>query len=204
MVSAMDATVGAVLGKLDELGLRDDTLVIFLSDNGHSTEERNNFGGGSAGRLRGAKFSLFEGGVRVPCIVSWPGWLPQNQERRQPAMNIDLVPTVAEVCGARPPKRTLDGRSLLPVLPSAEARGPHPVLHWQLGQQYAVRQGDWKLVVNGTDGDPKVKLPERDRVFLSNLAEDVSERTNLAAKHPQVVERLQRLHREWAAEVGKR
>src|SRR5262249_22741716 len=158
MISALDASVGAVLAKLDEHKLCDNTLIIFLSDHGHSTEERANHGGGNAGPFRGAKFSLFEGGVRIPCIASWPGKLPQGETRNQAAISIDWLPTVAELCRVPLPKRKIDGRSLVPVLKSAEAKTPHDVLHWQLGDQYAVRQGDWKLVVNPRDTKEGTKL----------------------------------------------
>jgi arylsulfatase A-like enzyme len=201
-VTALDASVGAVLDRLDELKLTDETLVLFFSDHGHSTEERADFGGGNAGPYRGAKFSLLEGGIRVPCIASWPRHIPANEVRGQMAVSVDWFPTVPELCGVGLPDRKLEGRSLAPVLNSAEARTPHGVFHWQFGDQWAVREGDWKLVVNGRDTSAGAKLEAADRVFLSDLATDATERKNLAEAHPGTVKRLTGLHEGWAAEVG--
>ncbi len=201
MVSAVDDAVGRILAKVDELNLQKDTIVIYLSDHGHSTEERCNYGGGNSGGLRGAKFSLFEGGVRVPCIVSWPGHLPEGAERPQPCMSIDLYPTIAELTGSKLPQRKIDGKSLVPVLKSGQAKQPHEVLYWQQGKQWAVREGDWKLVVNGRDSG---KGGKTDRIFLSNLAKDPRERNNLAEDHPEIVQRLERLHETWAAQLPKK
>src|SRR5690606_5880068 len=99
-VSTMDERIGRVLARLDELGLRENTIVVFQSAHGHSTEERAFFGGGSAGPFRGAKFSLFEGGIRVPAIISWPGHLPAGQVRDQIATACDWLPTLADLVGA--------------------------------------------------------------------------------------------------------
>ncbi len=198
MISTLDDAVGRILAKVDELELADDTIVIFLSDHGHSTEERNNFGGGFCGVLRGAKFSLFEGGVRVPCIISWPKHLPKDQTRNQPCMSIVILPTIAELCGAKLPKRKIDGKSLVPVLNSSKAKAPRKVLHWKLGQQWAIREGDWKLVVNPSPTNRGVKIRPQDRIFLSNLANDPGERNNVAKANPEVVRRLTQLHQAWA------
>jgi len=201
-VSSVDDAIGRVLAYLRKLRLEDDTLVIFMSDNGHSLEERNHGGGGNAGPYRGAKASLFEGGIRLPCIASMPGVIPQGEVRDQFGASIDWLPTIAEVCGVQPvAEGDLDGTSILPILKSARAGDSHEVFHWQLGNQWAVREGDWKLVVNGNDG-PGAKLKGPDTVFLSNLSEDLGERTNLASTHSDLVERLTRLHEEWSGRVG--
>ena len=194
-VSTLDAKVGEVLARVDALGLRDRTLVLFFSDNGHSLEERTGFGGGSGGPYRGAKFSLLEGGIRMPCIVRLPGRVPAGQVRDQVTAAMDLFPTVLDFCGAAPPPRKIDGRSLAPVLESAAAPSPHTVLHWQTGNQWAVRDSNWKLVVNGQGLDPA------DKTFLANLATDVGETKNLAADHPDIVSRLRALHEAWLKEV---
>ena len=202
-ITALDSAVGEVVRQVDKLGLRERTLIIFQSDHGHSTEERAGFGGGNAGPYRGAKFSLFEGGIRVPCIVSWPGTLLEGEVRTQSATSMDWLPTLAGICGAQLPLRKLDGRSILPVLKSSAAISPHEVLHWQLDRQWAVRQGDWKLVVNGRDAILTNQLAETDRIFLSNLAESPFETNNLARGHPQKVEDLTRLHQEWSDEIER-
>ena len=147
----MDERIGRLLEKVDSLGLQDRTIVIVQSDHGHSTEERAFWGGGSAGIYRGAKFSLFEGGIRVPAIMSWPGHLPQNEVRSQVAYGCDWLPTIAELCGVNLPAVMLDGKSLAAMVSDANVPSPHKVLHWQIGKSWAVREGDWKLLVNVED-----------------------------------------------------
>ncbi len=200
LVTHLDDAVGQILGKVNELDLQKETLVIFLSDHGHSTEERCNFGGGNPGPYRGAKFSLFEAGIRVPCIVSYPGVLPEGIVRDQLCTSLDLFPTIADVCGINLPKRRLDGRSLLPVIESAEAETPHHEFHWQLGDQWAVRDGDWKLIANARDTNREL-LEGDDKYFLSDFSRDITETKNLAAQFPDVVKRLTGLHEAWLADV---
>jgi arylsulfatase A-like enzyme len=199
-MAVQDERLGALFAKVDALGLRERTVIVFHSDNGHSTEERAHFGGGASGPYRGAKFSLFEGGIRLPAIISWPGSLPQNQVRDQLAHACDLLPTLAELTGTKLPGNPLDGRSLAAVVRRADAPSPHATsaLHWQLGTganaEWAVREGDWKLVVNtrdtGTADGNWPRLP----LFLANLKDDPGERINLVDKHPEIVARLRRLH----------
>lgn len=200
MVSSVDGAVGEVLERLDQLKLRENTLVVFLSDHGHSTEERANFGGGNAGPYRGAKFSMLEGGIRVPCIARLPGTLPAGEVRDQFAVSIDWYPTIAELCKAQLPDRPIDGRSLLPVLRSPQAASPHPVFHWQLGNQWAVREGNWKLVFNAADTEVGKRLQGPDQLFLSDLSADATEKQNRAVQQPEVVARLRGLHEQWAAQ----
>jgi arylsulfatase A-like enzyme len=202
-LSTMDERIGRLMEKLDTLGLRQRTIVIVQSDHGHSTEERACFGGGSAGPYRGAKFSLFEGGIRVPAIVSWPGHLPEDQVRSQMAHGCDWLPTIAELCGAKLPAAALDGKSLVPVIRSAVAPSPHNVLHWQFDSSWAVRAGDWKLLFDPLDttrGAPGERIPGP---FLVNLRDDPSETTNLAATRPDVVDRLKRIRAEWEAGLAR-
>lgn len=203
-VAAMDERIGALLRRVDGLGLRERTIVVFQSDNGHSTEERAHFGGGSAGPYRGAKFSLFEGGIRLPAIISWPGHLPAGVVRGQMAHSCDWLPTVAELAGVKLLQPDIDGKSLVPVLKSAEAPSPHDVLHWHVGRgrnaQWAVREADWKLIGNAMDSTVGDRKPERFALWLSNLAEDIGEQNNRAAERPDVVARLQKLHDDWAAQ----
>ena len=199
-VSTDDDRIGTLLAKLDELHLRDDTIVCFMSDQGHSMEKDANGGGGSAGPYRGAKFSLFEGGTRVPAMISWPGHLPAGQVRDQVVSGCDWVPTLAELCHVELPKtETLDGRSMLPIVASADAPTAHPVLYFQTERsEWCVRDGPWKLIGNPVDPTHKGPLPPADRkLFLSNLDQDVGEHTNLADQHPDVVDRLGKLHDAW-------
>lgn len=201
---SLDARIGKLLAVLAEHGLRDDTIIVFQSDHGHSTEERAHFGGGSAGPFRGAKFSLFEGGIRVPAIISWPGGLESNVRRDQAAHACDWMPTLAELCGIALPGRKLDGASLVPVLRSADAPSPHESLHWMVGSdpqraQWAVRRGGWKLIGNPVDTSNGREQPELPALFLSNLERDPAEMHNLAAEHPDVVEQLRGIHESTAA-----
>jgi arylsulfatase A len=202
-VSTLDDRVGALLKKVDAAGLRERTIVILQSDNGHSTEVRAHGGGGSAGPYRGAKFSLFEGGIRLPGMISWPGHplqVPEGAVRAQMVHSCDWMPTIAELCGAPLLNDDIDGRSITAVLRSADAPSPHEVLHWHVGGgQWAVRQGDWKLIGKVEDSSGGALTDADKKLFLSNLATDVSEKRNLAADHPEIVERLQRLHQEWFA-----
>jgi arylsulfatase A len=200
-LSTMDDRVGRLLAEVDKLGLRTQTIVIFQSDHGHSTEERAHFGGGSAGRYRGAKFSLFEGGIRVPAIVSWPGHLPENEVRSQMAYGCDWLPTVAELCSVPAPKVTLDGKSLLAVIRSTQAPSPHQFLHWQFGPGWAVRADDWKLIYDVVDTTRRAPGEEIEGPFLVNLRDDPSERTNLAASRPEIVSHLKHLRSEWEASL---
>ena len=203
-LSSCDARIGALLKKVDDLGLRQKTMVIFQSDNGHSLEERAHFGGGSAGPYRGQKFSLFEGGIRLPAIISWPGRIPEGQVRTQMVHACDWLPTLIELCGLSRPRAGLDGRSIVPVIRSAQAPSPHSELHWQVGSgtnapQWAVRQGHWKLIGN-VEAARDTNLAAADKkLFLSNLATDVSERTNFTREFPSVVMQLQKLHDDWLA-----
>jgi len=201
LVSTLDEKIGEVLGFVDDLGLTENTLVVFISDHGHSTEERTMFGGGSAGPYRGAKFSLFEGGIRVPAIVSLPGRFPEGESRDQFATTLDVLPTVAELTGASlPDGHQIDGKSLLPVLTDKDAPSQHGVFHWQQRDQWAVRDGDWKLVVNARDTD-RSPVEGDEKIFLSDMAKDPTERRNIASEHPDVVERLTALHEAWVREL---
>ncbi len=202
-LASCDERIGTLLKKVDDAGLRERTIVVFQSDNGHSTEERAHFGGGSAGAYRGQKFSLFEGGLRLPAIVSWPGQLPQGEARGQLAHGCDWLPTLAELTGVKVLSPDIDGRSLAPVLRSATTPSPHDVLHWHVGAglrpQWAVRQGDWKLIGNvQSTPDPALTADDK-QWFLSNLAEDPGEKTNWVSQRPEITARLRKLHTDWIA-----
>jgi arylsulfatase A-like enzyme len=200
-VSTMDERVGTVLAKLDALGLRENTIIVYQSDHGYSAEERAFFGGGSAGPYRGAKFSLFEGGIRVPAIISAPGRLPAGETREQLCTGCDWLPTLYELAGISPPPEKLDGKSVAGVLRDSAA-SPHAGFHWMTGNaknpQWAIRDGDWKLLGNPKDTVNPDSIGPDDQRFLVNLAEDPSEKMNVAKKHPEIVRRLEASHDEWA------
>ncbi len=213
MITTTDDRIGQVLRALDLWGLRDNTIVLVMSDNGHSTEQFANWGenyganggGGNTGQWRGAKASLFEGGIRVPSILSLPGRIPEGEARDQAISNMDFFPTVLELCDIPMPSHPIDGKSLLPVLQSAEAPSQHDAFHWMWQDQWAVRQGDWKLIGNGRDttGLGSKHAPRKDmgELYLANLSDEPPESVNHAPSQPQVVARLKRAHEEWLREA---
>jgi arylsulfatase A-like enzyme len=197
MVAALDDAIGEIVGVVDEAGLRENTLVFFQSDNGATIEDRAGLGGRNT-PLRGFKFSLFEGGIRVPAVASWPGQIPAGQVIDGMAASMDLFPTVAGICGARiPADRTIDGQDIRGMLTQG-TRSPHEALFWKQDDQVAVRRGDWKLVLNGilALGD-KHRLRGNGRIFLSNLTEDIGETQNLSARRPEMTAELRQLSRRW-------
>jgi len=198
LLATMDAQIGAVLGELDALGMRQDTIVVFQSDHGHSTEQRSFGGGGSAGPYRGAKFSLFEGGIRVPAILSWPGRVGEGEVVDGVGHAMDWLPTLCELAGVEAPGG-LDGRSLL-GLGGAPPNPAPPLLHGQMGAQWAVRVGDQKLIRNPRDTD-RGKLTGADQSFFVDVASDLGEQTNTAAEQAELVEAFTALHRSWREDV---
>lgn len=192
-VSTMDERIGQVLEHLVDRNLRHNTIIVLQSDHGHSTEERAFFGGGNSGPYRGAKGCLFEGGIRVPSWISWPARLPQGEVREQMAFGCDWLPTLVELCEIPGPARHLDGQSLAAVL-QENAPSPHQEMFWLLGggnnPQIALRSGPWKLLLNAQDRSRQETLAAEDQTFLSNLEQDAGEVANLAAAHPDIVNRL--------------
>lgn len=213
MITTTDDRIGQVLRTLDLWGLRDRTVVLFMSDNGHSTEEFRNWdvnygangGGGNTGEWRGAKASMFEGGIRVPSILSFPGRIPEGEARDQAISNMDFFPTILELCDIPLPAYEIDGKSLGPVLRSKSAPAPHRVFHWMWQEQWAIREGDWKLIGNGRDttGLGSKHAPRKDMgaLYLANLADNPPESVNHATKRPQIVARLKKQHEEWLEQV---
>ena len=204
-VSSMDEQIGRVLESLDQLGLRENTIVVFQADQGHSFEARTGFGGGYAGVFRGGKFSLFEGGIRVPSVISWPNGLPQNHVRDQMTFACDWYPTLAELCGVDiPNKPDLDGKSIVSCL-ADNAPSPHESLYWRSGNQWAVRRGDWKLYANPQDSSTSGSMPEKDAgFFLSNLKDDPGERTNHAEQHKAIVAEMLVFQEQYETRVNDR
>ena len=199
-VSTMDDRIGRLWEKVEQLALAENTIIIFQSDHGHSTEERAHFGGGNAGKYRGAKGSLFEGGLRVPAFISWPGQIPEGEVRAQMAVAPDWLPTLADLCGAAMPNASLDGKSLVPILKSNAAPENHEVFHWTFQKRWAIRKGKWKLLYDPIDTtyerNPEPNA-EDDLFFLVNLEEDVGEKRNLAKTYPNIVKELNQLHQAW-------
>jgi len=202
--STMDEKIGELLKKLDDLGLTKNTIIIFQSDQGFSKEERTFGGGGSAMPYRGSKESLFEGGIRVPAFISWPGHVPVNEVRNQFATNIDWYATLAEYCGIPLPDLKIDGRSIVKLINSPNAKTPHPDFYWQclgskVNPQWAVREGDWKLLHNPLQSKPNDV--DTGKFMLINMKTDSTETTNVAAEHPDIVQSLAKKYHDWIQEV---
>jgi len=188
MTRSLDDAVGAILGALDANGLRDRTLVVFLSDNGAA--ERN---ASSNAPLRGQKWELFEGGVRVPFLARWPGVLPRGAVYEPAVSSLDIVPTALAAAGVEAPAPgLLDGVDLVPHVTAHGAAPPHPNLHWRQGPAWAIRSGPWKLV--STDGSDRL---------LFDLASDHAEQHDVAAQHPERVAQLAARHEAWARTLAE-
>ena len=214
MITTVDNRMGQVLDKLDELQLRENTLIIYMSDNGHSTEDYYNWdvsyggngGGGYTGKWRGAKGSFFEGGLRVPAVISYPKMFPKGASRDQAIVNLDILPTICEVLNIPIPKNKLDGKSIVEIIKSNDAVSSHQVLHWMWQGMWAVRKGKWKLIYQGHDTTGKHSIhPEKEfkmpEYYLANLEDEKPEEINYAFKHPEIVKELNILHETWAKDV---
>lgn len=202
MISAVDDGVGEIRAELERQGILDNTIIYFQSDNGPSRESRNwldgtedSYYGGTAGIFTGHKFSLFEGGIRIPAIISWHGHIPEGGVIDSPHIATDIFPTMLEACGGNPDDYVLDGQSILPMLLGGEEE-THKYLFWEMENQTAVRFGKYKLVLNGqlVEGEPK-----RAEVFLSDLESDPGEKNNLADELPDLTEELKNAALEWRA-----
>lgn len=204
-VSTIDAGIGRLLDQLERYDLRENTMIILQSDHGHSTEVRTMGGGGYAGPYRGCKFSLFEGGIRVPSIVSYPARIPQNEVRDQMVAAMDWFPTILDYTGVTKPPLDLEGRSLRAVLED-DAPSPHDHLIWKMGNRWAVRQGDWKLLFEpidpaGNPGSPWDSVCEG--LYLTNLKEDLGETENKINQHRDIASVLEAVYQRWLEETQK-
>ncbi|MGB1125455.1 MAG: sulfatase family protein [Phycisphaeraceae bacterium] len=212
MIAEIDDSAGQVVNKLEELGLRDNTLVVFASDNGPWTRFGNE--AGETGPLRGDKGTAFEGGVRVPGIFSMPGTIPARQESAALASTMDILPTIAALTGAELPSRKIDGHNILPLLKGKTDKSPHEAFYYYYGGElHAVRVGDWKLhtrhkwrkvVSKGKDGHPGKQAYPVIEQSLFNLKDDIGETTNVADQHPEVVEQLLKVVEQARSELGDR
>lgn len=184
-IEEIDWSVGQILDCLKAQGIDEQTLVIYTSDNGPWKLNRGR--GGSAYPLRGFKFSTFEGGMRVPCLMRWPGQIPAGTVTDTLAASIDLLPTLAKLSGATVPSdRVIDGRDIWPIMAGAPgARASHEHYFFYKGQRLeSVRSGPWKLRRVGKS------RREPAGVALYHLGDDIGETTNLAEKHPEKVREL--------------
>jgi arylsulfatase len=188
MITRMDAAVGAVVDRLKKFGLTDNTLIIFTSDNGPAWKR---LGGvdlaffKSAGPLRAHKGSAYEGGIRVPFIVCWPGKIPGGRTSNYIGSFQDVLPTLCDVSNIDIPAN-IDGISITPTLFGTGQQPEHKYLYWEFSgydQQQVVREGKWKIIRSGVDvGDPPWELYD--------LSADIGETHNIAAEHPDAIDRL--------------
>ena len=184
MVTVLDRQVGEIINKVDSLGLADNTLIIFTSDNGPHQEggaDPNYFN--SNGPLRGYKRDLYEGGIRVPMIARWPSRIAASSESNHVSAFWDVFPTVAELAGQTPSGKQ-DGLSFLPTLTGEGEQATHEYLYWEFhekGGRLAVRKGDWKAVQYEVLDNPNGPIA------LYDLSTDLSEETDVADQHPEVV-----------------
>lgn len=176
MMLSMDRACGRIIEKLSELGLQENTLVVFTNDNGGPTDSNAS----SNYPLSGVKATHLEGGIRVPAIVAWPGKLPAGAVYEQPISTLDLLPTFVSVGGGDPTGiEGLDGVDMLPYLRGESAGRPHELLYWKVETRAAIRSGDWKLL----------RFADRP-AELYNLANDLAEQHDLASEQPERVQAM--------------
>ncbi|MBP9601431.1 MAG: arylsulfatase [Lutibacter sp.] len=194
MIEIMDTQVGEIMAKVKELGIEDNTIIVFASDNGPHTE-----GGAdpayfkSSGPLKGTKRDLYEGGIRVPMIIKWPGKIKEGTKTDLVSAFWDVFPTFSEIAGIAVPTN-LDGISFLPtLLNKPEAQKQHEYLYWEFhekGGRQAVRKGKWKAVKYNVLKQPNAPIE------LYDLSQDVGEKNNIASKHPEIVKDMERILKE--------
>jgi arylsulfatase A len=201
MVQHVDESLGRIVAKLDELGLTENTVVVFTSDNGGL---HTKFTGGEEVSLnlplRGEKGQLYEGGIRVPLIVKWPGVTPPGTVCAEPTISIDFWPTFAEIAGIGDfeHQQPIDGLSLVPLLRDPDATLDRDAIYFHYPHYHhsepagAIRQGDWKLIEFFADG----------RLELYNLADDISESNDLAATYPDRARAMQKRLASWRKSVN--
>jgi arylsulfatase A len=208
----VDWSVGRILQALRDENLDENTLVIFTSDNGPWL----NYGdhAGSAAPLREGKGTMWDGGCREPTLMWWPGTIPAGSVCDEPAMTIDILPTVAALAEAKLPKHKIDGQNILPLMTEKDAKSPHEVLYFYYGRQLqALRSGKWKLHFphgyrtmagkpGGTGGIPTRYSSAKTGLALYDLDADIGEKTDVKEKFPEVVERLQKLGDRARADLG--
>jgi arylsulfatase A-like enzyme len=212
VISEIDWSVGQILKALDECRLAEQTLVIYTSDNGPWLSYGNH--AGSAGPLREGKGTTWEGGVREPCIMRWPGRIPAGTECSELAATIDIFPTLAALIGAQLPPHAIDGLDIWPLISGQPgAQTPHPYYCYYWGDRLeAIRSGDWKLHFPhdyrtldgpaGQDGAPGPYRTDHTDLALFNLQADVGETTDVKERHPDVVQMLQAYAQSARGELG--
>jgi arylsulfatase A-like enzyme len=207
MIAAVDDSVGEIMAEAERLGVAENTCSVFTADNGPSRETRNwldgttdPYYGGTAGSFKGHKFSLYEGGIREPGIIHWPGELEGGRIVSTPVASMDVFPTLLNAAGGDVSTYEVDGTDLMPHLRDG-APAPERTLFWEMSGQLAARRGDMKLVLKGrlVEG-----APEEDDVHLSDLSSDPGECDNVKDAHADVVDDLTTQVGTWYAGIEKR
>ncbi len=200
LLEELDQSVARITAAVDQAGLAEKTLVLFLSDNGGLEHEQNGTVVTSNRPLRGEKGTLYEGGIRIPAIARWPTQVPAAVRCDTPVTTLDIYPTLCALANVPLAQQPLDGVSLTQVLRAPSATLTRDTLYWHLPHYHhstpasALRRGDWKLL----------EFFEDDTVELYNLREDVSEQHNLAQREPQRVAELRTALTQWRSQVGAR
>ena len=192
-IEEIDWSTGRILETLRELGIDEKTLVVFTSDNGPWLQKKED--GGCALPLRGGKFSVYEGGFRVPCVMRWPGTIPAGTVSSETISSIDMLPTIAGLVGADLPERAIDGEDVGAALRDPEASAPDRPFYFYRGTNLrAVRRGNWKLHLAGNDQN-------KNPAALYQLDADIAESENTAEANEPVVERLTAAARRFDAQL---
>jgi len=213
MISTTDAFIGQILDKLDDQKLTENTIVLFLSDNGHSEErytikiDKHNSGykkghrygagggGGNTGKWIGRKGTFFEGGIRTPAILRYPNHVPAGQVRHQIVTAMDWFPTMLKLCKIEPPKHKIDGRSIMPIIRLAKSSSVSRVLHFQWQERWCVREGNWKLIRD------KPTKKNDNGLSLRSLSDEKPEVKDYLHEKPEIVKRLLKLHADFEKDV---
>jgi arylsulfatase A len=213
VVMELDWSMGQIFEALQKNGLDDNTMVVFTADNGPWLSYGDH--AGSAGPLREGKGTMFDGGCREPTVMWWPGKIPAGTVCKQPAMTIDLLPTIAHLTGADLPEHTIDGKNIWPLISGqADAKSPHEAYFGYWGRELqTVRMGNWKLHFphayrtmagqpGGTGGIPTSYSQAAIGLELFDLENDIGETTDVADQHPEIVAKMKKLADSMRAELG--
>ena len=203
VIEEIDWSTGQVLDAVRKLGLAENTCVVFTSDNGPWLIMKQN--GGSALPLRDGKGTTYEGGMRVPCVMWWPGRIPAGKTCGEFASTLDILPTFARLAGTEAPKdRIIDGKDIWPLMAGAEgAKSPMEAFFYYRGYGLeAVRSGKWKLHLARKVGGGKGKAAQERPAALYDLEADISEKNDVAAANPEVVKRLEELAERCREDIG--
>ncbi len=214
VIMEIDWSVGQITAALKANGLEDNTIVIFTSDNGPWLSYGNH--AGSAYPLREGKGTAWEGGQREPFIIKYPKVIPSGKVIEEPVMAIDILPTIAEETGASLPKNIIDGKSVLKLLKGETDKGPQEAyfFYYRVNELFGVRYGKWKLYFPhryrtmdgkelGKDGFPgDYRMIDMEEIELYDMQNDVSETTNVASKHPEIITKIKLLANDMRSRLG--